>query len=452
MSAVGMTRHVRFIQALISFLLIASIAGLPVAPSHMVVGASVGLFVVTYELVVRLSGASFTAGEGLLLSSLVALLATDAVFATGTKFPSVQVASQFSRVDRGPIYLCFLGLSLGIILCGVLLSPLMLAIVRRTRPSLYGQRASSSPYAKTAMHHAQRRKSTSTNARDLSTITFCFYLGFASIVGVPLRWWLGSMLGMDPFVWTAEFVVFHPTRLMLSGYWAMFVVLFIVALQLPSFAAHVARTRNIIVRKYFHALAVLMFVPGYILDPDFTRLAMGVALAGFVFVEFLRSARVPPFGISLNSFLSQYADARDAGPFILTHTYLLLGCAIPMWMEGVVGESSSLLPSAGLAGVLTLGVGDALASVVGTAYGRTRWRGTSKSIEGSLASLVGQLLVAVVVCSAHPACGIGLRERGPLRAVGEGFALLCGCVLEAVTDQIDNIVLPVYVFSLSCLI
>lgn len=60
-------------------------------------------------------------------------------------------------------------------------------------------------------------------------------------------------------------------------------------------------------------------------------------------------------------------DSRDEGPFILTHLYLLLGCAIPVWLSGPgvqeVGDPAfganiyGILPHAGL---ISLGVGDAV--------------------------------------------------------------------------------------------
>lgn len=35
----------------------------------------------------------------------------------------------------------------------------------------------------------------------------------------------------------------------------------------------------------------------------------------------------------LQYIISKYADERDAGPVVLTHLYLLVGCAIPVWMS-----------------------------------------------------------------------------------------------------------------------
>ncbi|CAG8718961.1 2901_t:CDS:2, partial [Scutellospora calospora] len=52
---------------------------------------------------------------------------------------------------------------------------------------------------------------------------------------------------------------------------------------------------------------------------------------------------------------------------------------------------------ANLSGILTLGLGDAMASIVGKRYGRKRWPGTSKTVEGTFAFIIFHLLGAFAV-------------------------------------------------------
>ncbi|CAE6476415.1 unnamed protein product, partial [Rhizoctonia solani] len=49
-------------------------------------------------------------------------------------------------------------------------------------------------------------------------------------------------------------------------------------------------------RKFFHALAVLMFVPGISWDPAFTHLAFSLAFSLFTFSEYIRYFAIYPFG------------------------------------------------------------------------------------------------------------------------------------------------------------
>lgn len=164
-------------------------------------------------------------------------------------------------------------------------------------------------------------------------------------------------------------------------------------------------------RKFFHALAVLLFTPGIAYDPAFSHLAFSLAFSAFIFAEYVRYYALYPFGATLHIFMSEFTDHKDSGPVILSHFYLLTGCASTIWIEGVRTGSNlarksltrGLWPFSGqtvytgleqnpsnadismFIGVLSLGVGDALASIVGRRYGKICWPGSSKTLEGSLA-------------------------------------------------------------------
>lgn len=98
----------------------------------------------------------------------------------------------------------------------------------------------------------------------------------------------------------------------------------------------------------------------------------------FIFGEYVRYYALYPFGATLHVFLSEFLDSKDSGPVILSHFYLLTGCAGPLWLEG-----DSIITQ--ITGVLVLGVGDALASIVGRRYGKKKWWTGSKTVEGTVA-------------------------------------------------------------------
>ncbi|KAH9936044.1 hypothetical protein B0H21DRAFT_758723 [Amylocystis lapponica] len=187
-------------------------------------------------------------------------------------------------------------------------------------------------------------------------------------------------------------------------------------------------------RKFFHALAVVMFLPGLAVDPAFTHLSFSAAFALFVFAEYVRYFALYPFGASVHLFMNEFLDQKDNGTAILSHFFLLTGCAGSVWFEG---PSQLLLYT----GILVLGVGDALASIVGKRVGRHRWVATSpKTLEGSVA------FTASVVAFAWLLRVCGLTEHFSLTR----YAVVAGlsAALEAFSVQNDNVILPVYMWSM----
>ncbi|KAF8802541.1 hypothetical protein BYT27DRAFT_7341419 [Phlegmacium glaucopus] len=144
-------------------------------------------------------------------------------------------------------------------------------------------------------------------------------------------------------------------------------------------------------RKFFHGLAVVMFIPGVALDPAFTHLSFSAAFALFTFTEYIRYFAIYPFGASVHLFMNEFLDHRDSGTAILSHFYLLTGCSGSLWLEG----PSRLLQ---FTGILTLGVGDAAASIVGRRLGVHRWSPTTnKTLEGSLAFIISIFASAMLL-------------------------------------------------------
>ena len=87
-------------------------------------------------------------------------------------------------------------------------------------------------------------------------------------------------------------------------------------------------------RKLFHALATAMFLPAIGLEREFLSLALGAALGVLLATEFLRCAGCPPVAAPLDRYYGEFLDARDGGCVVVTHLFLLLGCAIPVWLCG----------------------------------------------------------------------------------------------------------------------
>ena len=61
---------------------------------------------------------------------------------------------------------------------------------------------------------------------------------------------------------------------------------------------------------------------------------------------------------------------RDNGKLILTPIYLIFGFSFPIWLDLFrIGK----ITLASYAGLVSLGVGDSSASLIGKKYGRRKW-------------------------------------------------------------------------------
>ncbi|KAF9507172.1 hypothetical protein BS47DRAFT_1373971 [Hydnum rufescens UP504] len=280
-----------------------------------------------------------------------------------------------------------------------------------------------------------------------------FYLGVLLIVGAVIGTWTQWCLeGRNPWLWMIFWLAegrSPGSRPGLIAYWFWMALFSIVwwNSQLVSGGRHrmlhppashgsntagteddevgTGRAGFLIVngrRKCFHALASLCLPLG---------LCLTVAFSVFIFAEYVRYFALYPFGAAVHRFLSEFLDEKDSGSAILSHFYLLTGCAGPLWLERLA--PSRLLD---FTGVLVLGT-----SVAGKRFGRHPWSHASgKTIEGSAAFAISVFLCALLL---------------QLCPVVEPFSVwryfLCTCAsapLEAFSTQSDNAVLPFFTTSL----
>ncbi|XP_075166599.1 dolichol kinase [Haematobia irritans] len=236
----------------------------------------------------------------------------------------------------------------------------------------------------------------------------------------------------------------------------LYIILFYIALVGATIAVVCWQLRNTkhattSVRKLFHLLVVLVYIPGFLYECVFLYIASGVALALIAIFDLLRILKMPPLGEILEKAFHSFADEKDAGIIAFTPICLLIGSSLPMWImpcpciTGEHGLNNKLLPL--LAGILTIGFGDTAASVIGSKWGRTKWKNSSRSMEGTVAFVIYVLLPIVI---------LQLMEFVQLNETQWCFivlATLVSALVEARTDQIDNLVLPLVFYiivSLCC--
>ena len=211
-------------------------------------------------------------------------------------------------------------------------------------------------------------------------------------------------------------------------------------------------------RKVFHGMMVVMFLPTILIDPAFIALAFIIILALFLLLDLLRASQLPPLAKPLTLFLAPYVDGRDhRGPVIVSHIFLLIGCAIPFWLSLASMPRTSYQPWEGwqvpmrdlsmISGVVCVGMGDAAASLFGRRYGRRRWCWLGgKSLEGSLAFAVAVVLgltVAKVWLLVGGWVNTG-SDPWPIFLAKAAMAGTGASLTEAVlTGGNDNVIVPV---------
>lgn len=248
------------------------------------------------------------------------------------------------------------------------------------------------------------------------------------------------------------------SRLLLSGYWLVVILCgLLVVFQLQG--TYEVDTR----RKIFHFMMVGMFIPALYVDPTYAALALGLILAIFLILDLLRASQLPPLSKPIASFLAPYVDGRDfRGPVVISHIFLLIGCAIPLWLALGALPRTGLGALAGwdvqtrdvsmLAGVICVGLGDAAASLIGRRWGHRKWFwGGGKSLEGSVAFAVA-VSIGLTVAAAWLHIGGWTATQESLGVVATvRNAAVCGSIAsltEAVlTGGNDNVVVPVMLWT-----
>lgn len=243
------------------------------------------------------------------------------------------------------------------------------------------------------------------------------------------------LLKQNPVIWLFKFLLATNLRICLFFSWILLTFLAVLVVAYQQFVGNRAST---VTRKLFHALILLVYIPGLAWDSELLRLASLLAFAVFLVLECVRVLQIPPLGSLLNHSLHVFLDEKDGGLLILTPIYLLIGCSMPIWLDPrrSVGTSKSLAP---WSGILSLGIGDTVASVAGTALGYHRWPQTKKTVEGTGLAILAQYMVVTFLGTA----GYWPAQLPSLRS---SLVIVISSLMEAFTSQVDNLVVPLWTF------
>ena len=167
----------------------------------------------------------------------------------------------------------------------------------------------------------------------------------------------------------------------LERYWGIFYWIIVLALgSYPTFTLISLPSQNkpsvVVTRKWFHLIAILLFCPVTWRLPQLMSLSYAIAVCILVVFETLQ-ADTP----LLQSFYMAFIDDRKdgSGKVIVSHIFLIIGCAAPLWLTEFVSSTTESSPSSlslrlvAEFGVLCIGVGDAMGAVICKSIGRYKW-------------------------------------------------------------------------------
>lgn len=200
--------------------------------------------------------------------------------------------------------------------------------------------------------------------------------------------------------------------------------------------------KSIIKRKLFHFLSLLIFIPGFIyVEKDYMLSICVIVACSFLIIEVIR-CYLPNRLNFISKYLIKNIDNRDSSSFILSHTFLLIGCFITYLLNSLENKNSIIMTYAGL---LLMGLGDSFASIIGTSLGKIKiFPPTSRTLEGTIAgwafSIIGFMLLIFLYDIA--------LFRDYIFLTRLIITLLLVMIYEGYTLQIDNLVLPLFTFEI----
>ncbi|AGO10503.1 AaceriABR051Cp [[Ashbya] aceris (nom. inval.)] len=223
----------------------------------------------------------------------------------------------------------------------------------------------------------------------------------------------------NALVWLVKYIVSSTLRMQIMAGWVLFLGALIPSVFVMK--SHLSLNTS---RKIWHFALLPLLVCQMAVEPEFTTVAIAGTVVVFLIVEYFRYMNLVPFGEHINRQLRTFTDFRDEqGPIIVSYLYLILGVSFP------------LLINRSLVGVISLGVGDSLASIVGRRYGKLRWPGTNKTVEGTLAFIVASVVLCLSCQHAFLAFE-GVSSRNII------LACVVSGILEGNSDLNDNILIP----------
>ncbi|SMN21777.1 similar to Saccharomyces cerevisiae YMR013C SEC59 Dolichol kinase, catalyzes the terminal step in dolichyl monophosphate (Dol-P) biosynthesis [Maudiozyma saulgeensis] len=223
----------------------------------------------------------------------------------------------------------------------------------------------------------------------------------------------------SPLEWLLNYITDSPIRQYIFIGW-----LTLVATLVPTFMMFQSNVSLNTSRKVWHFLIFLMIIIPFKYDSEFVKIALAGIIPLFLCIEYIRYLKLEPMGAYLDLKLRSFADERDLkGPLIISYIYLILGISFPL----LIYNSP--------VGLISLGIGDSLASIVGKKMGRYHWPQSDKTIEGTIAFVSSTFIICKILQSS-------LNYFQNISTLTIAIMCLLSGILEGNSILNDNILIP----------
>ncbi|CAF1644169.1 unnamed protein product [Adineta ricciae] len=190
----------------------------------------------------------------------------------------------------------------------------------------------------------------------------------------------------NPFLWLFNYIFKKSHRIYLLLFWFLVSLcsVIIVNIHLKLTKHTDMQQERTIIRKYFHFLAIIVYTSGILCDTHLLTMCSVAFIVLLLLLECMKVKNVAPLGNLIRNAWSMYGNEKDSGVLMVSHLFLIIGLSYPIWL------ADDRRRIAQFSGVLSVGIGDSAASIIGSKIGTRKWPGSKRTLEGSLAGLVAQ--------------------------------------------------------------
>lgn len=254
-------------------------------------------------------------------------------------------------------------------------------------------------------------------------------------------------IGTDFATWLLGLLTGYNSRLILRTC-ALWIILIVIAVWFADIAVQQFGMSKVWGRKIFHFLVVLMFTPVIATQElrAFMNLGIGGALCAFVLMEFARLYLFSSHSEceSINRYFEQFLPYNERlmarNQVVTTHISLLVATGSTIWVSSLLDFASlttlsSHGPILAYFGLITVGIGDSFAAIIGSKFGKWQWPESKKTILGTVSGFISMVVATYFLTSFY-----NMNVDWKVMVI----TLLMTSLAEVFVEGNDNLTMPIY--------